>query len=159
MYSSLFLQNVLNKYGHICKTILQEISSRLLIMQCFLTATHIATYHRHCIFPKTLFHSHSNVLEMRKSIKSKQVRTETLCVGLKYLEHLKDKSVSCLQLTSVGLICLCQTYKDYFGKHRQSRVHKTYCFPRSQSISVKYVWHKHIFSNNVHSIRGNGSRV
>ena len=23
------------------------------------------------------------------------------------------------------------------GKHRQSRVHKTYCFPRSQSISVK----------------------
>ena len=24
------------------------------------------------------------------------------------------------------------------GKHRQSRVHKTYCFPRSQSISVKY---------------------
>ena len=23
-------------------------------------------------------------------------------------------------------------------KHRQSRVHKTYCFPRSQSISVKY---------------------
>ena len=25
------------------------------------------------------------------------------------------------------------------GKHRQSRVHKTYCFPRSQSISVKYI--------------------
>ena len=24
------------------------------------------------------------------------------------------------------------------GKHRQSRVHKTYCFPPSQSISVKY---------------------
>ena len=24
------------------------------------------------------------------------------------------------------------------GKHRQSRVHKTYCFPRSQSISVNY---------------------
>ena len=24
------------------------------------------------------------------------------------------------------------------GKHRQSLVHKTYCFPRSQSISVKY---------------------
>ena len=23
-------------------------------------------------------------------------------------------------------------------EHRQSRVHKTYCFPRSQSISVKY---------------------
>ena len=25
------------------------------------------------------------------------------------------------------------------GKHRQSRVHKTYCFPRSQSISVNYL--------------------
>ena len=25
------------------------------------------------------------------------------------------------------------------GKHRQSRVHKTYCFPRSQSISVNFV--------------------
>ena len=24
------------------------------------------------------------------------------------------------------------------GKHRQSLVHKTYCFPRSQSISVNY---------------------
>ena len=24
----------------------------------------------------------------------------------------------------------------HLGKHRQSRVHKTYCFPRSQSISV-----------------------
>ena len=24
------------------------------------------------------------------------------------------------------------------GKHRQSRVYKTYCFPRSQSISVNY---------------------
>ena len=24
-------------------------------------------------------------------------------------------------------------------EHRQSRVHKTYCFPRSQSISVNYV--------------------
>ena len=29
------------------------------------------------------------------------------------------------------------------GKHRQSRVHKTYCFPRSQSISVKYTCHNH----------------
>ena len=25
---------------------------------------------------------------------------------------------------------------DSLGKHRQSRVHKTYCFPRSQSISM-----------------------
>ena len=25
------------------------------------------------------------------------------------------------------------------GEHRQSRVHKTYCFPRSQSISVNYL--------------------
>ena len=25
------------------------------------------------------------------------------------------------------------------GKHRRSRIHKTYCFPRSQSISVNYI--------------------
>ena len=32
----------------------------------------------------------------------------------------------------------------HLGKYRPSRVHKTYCFPRSQSISVNYARNRNI---------------
>ena len=47
-------------------------------------------------------------------------------------EHAKGKQ--CVLWT---LDCRCFP-RICLGKHRQSRVHKTYCFPRSQSISVNY---------------------
>ena len=48
----------------------------------------------------------------------------------KLISRLQKKHVQILD------ICMCAVIMRSRGKHRQPRVHKTYCFPRSQSISI-----------------------